>query len=602
MNMANEKIVGETAITEVLTLMKSKDNSLEGAIGVNTTAISGLTNDVSNLTTRMGTAEGNITTNANNISSLNIRVGTTEGDITTLTNRIGDLSSLTTTARTNLVAAINEVDSNCDTNANAISTLNNTTIPTLSLKSETGYSLNLELDTTNYKLVAKLYNKDNTLISTSDEIDLPVESMIVNASYDNTTKDLTFTLQNGNTIVVPLDDIVSGLASQTDLTALTNRVTTNEGSIATINNTIGTLSNLTTTDKTNLVNAINEVDSNCDTNTNNITNMGTRVTNAESAITTNTNNIGTLSSLTTSVQTNLVAAINEVDSNCDTNTSAISTINTTLESKIDGLVILSYGNSTWQDFINAYNKKVVVYCRASSNANPATGSQTRLAFMAYVNNETNPTQVEFQYVRSISSHSASQQGDQVFVYLLKNTNGGTWSVTTREMSTKIVAGTGLSSTYSSGTLTLTADTNNEIAVSTTQPTGDEVLWIDPTEDTLDGIGSEVTNQYSAATDKAYSCAYTNSRFATLTGAYDPDELAITIPYPTGFTKDNCVIISYMYKAGNSSSWDLYRFIERDNQEMWDLVELGTNGVILWGLASNLYDIALDYRITLMRFD
>ena len=549
MNMANEKIVGETAITEVLTLMKSKDNSLEGAIGVNTTAISGLTNDVSNLTTRMGTAEGNITTNANNISSLNIRVGTTEGDITTLTNRIGDLSSLTTTARTNLVAAINEVDSNCDTNANAISTLNNTTIPTLSLKSETGYSLNLELDTTNYKLVAKLYNKDNTLISTSDEIDLPVESMIVNASYDNTTKDLTFTLQNGNTIVVPLDDIVSGLASQTDLTALTNRVTTNEGSIATINNTIGTLSNLTTTDKTNLVNAINEV-----------------------------------------------------DSNCDTNTSAISTINTTLESKIDGLVILSYGNSTWQDFINAYNKKVVVYCRASSNANPATGSQTRLAFMAYVNNETNPTQVEFQYVRSISSHSASQQGDQVFVYLLKNTNGGTWSVTTREMSTKIVAGTGLSSTYSSGTLTLTADTNNEIAVSTTQPTGDEVLWIDPTEDTLDGIGSEVTNQYSAATDKAYSCAYTNSRFATLTGAYDPDELAITIPYPTGFTKDNCVIISYMYKAGNSSSWDLYRFIERDNQEMWDLVELGTNGVILWGLASNLYDIALDYRITLMRFD
>lgn len=117
--------------------------------------------------------------------------------------------------------------------------------------------------------------------------------------------------------------------------------------------------------------------------------------------------------------------------------------------------ILKYGISTWNDFITAYNSKSIVYCRASSAANPASGSQTRMAFMAYVNNETTPTQVEFQYVRSMTSHTATNQGDQVFVYLLKNTNGGTWSVTTREMSTKIVAGAGLSSSYSSGTLTLT---------------------------------------------------------------------------------------------------------------------------------------------------
>lgn len=98
------------------------------------------------------------------------------------------------------------------------------------------------------------------------------------------------------------------------------------------------------------------------------------------------------------------------------------------------MVILSYGSSTWTDFINAYNNNVIVYCRASSNSNPASGSQTRMAFMAYVNNATTPTNVEFQYYRSVSSHSATQMGDQVFVYKLDKTSG--WSVTTREASIK----------------------------------------------------------------------------------------------------------------------------------------------------------------------
>lgn len=117
------------------------------------------------------------------------------------------------------------------------------------------------------------------------------------------------------------------------------------------------------------------------------------------------------------------------------------------------MVILSYGSSTWNNFINAYNSNAVVYCRASSGSNPASGSQTRMAFMAYVNNATTPTEVEFQYYRSVSSHSDSQQGDQVFIYKLTKTGG--WSVTTRNAFTKIVAGTGLSSSYASQTLTIT---------------------------------------------------------------------------------------------------------------------------------------------------
>jgi hypothetical protein len=119
------------------------------------------------------------------------------------------------------------------------------------------------------------------------------------------------------------------------------------------------------------------------------------------------------------------------------------------------MVILSYGNSTWDDFINAYNSNVIVYCRASSNSNPASGSQTRLGFMAYVNNADTPTEVEFQYYRSVNSHSATQQGDQVYVYKLTKTGG--WTVTVREAMSKIVAGTNMTSSYSSGKLTLNCD-------------------------------------------------------------------------------------------------------------------------------------------------
>lgn len=125
-------------------------------------------------------------------------------------------------------------------------------------------------------------------------------------------------------------------------------------------------------------------------------------------------------------------------------------------------VILSYGSSTWNDFISAYNNNAVIYCRASSNNNPGSGAKTRMAFMAYVNKETDPTSVEFQYYRSVSSHSITQQGDQVYIYKLDKTAG--WTVTTREAYTKINVGTGLTSSYSNGVLTITNSSSGLPAV------------------------------------------------------------------------------------------------------------------------------------------
>lgn len=167
------------------------------------------------------------------------------------------------------------------------------------------------------------------------------------------------------------------------------------------------------------------------------------------------------------VQPTLVSGTNIKTVN---NTSLLGSGDITIQEGTE-MVVLAYGKSTWADFISVY-PNAVVYCRASSNSNPASGSQTRMAFMAYVNNETNPTNVEFQYYRSVSSHSATQQGDQVYVYKLDKTAG--WSVTVREATVKIVAGTGLTQQYTANTLTLTA--NSQLPAVTSSDNG-KVLMV-----------------------------------------------------------------------------------------------------------------------------
>lgn len=134
------------------------------------------------------------------------------------------------------------------------------------------------------------------------------------------------------------------------------------------------------------------------------------------------------------------------------------------------MVILKYGISTWNDYITAYNNNCIVYCRASSNSNPATGTQTRLAFMAYVDNEITPTSVEFQYYRSLNKHTDSQQGDQVYVYKLTIANS--WTVTTRNAFSKVIAGDNITSSFvESGTnssITLNADYDSTVTSGSTK--------------------------------------------------------------------------------------------------------------------------------------
>lgn len=170
-----------------------------------------------------------------------------------------------------------------------------------------------------------------------------------------------------------------------------------------------------------------------------------------------------------------------------------------------GLVEMSYGEANaWAKFLTAYQAKQIVYCRASSNANPGTGSQTRKAFMAYVDNAENPTNVEFQYVRSVGTKTAAQPVDQVFVYTLDGRNGGTWTVQTRNMAPKLAQGTNTTVSYSNGTYTISA----------TQPTV-------PTKTSdLANDGSDGTSTYVEANELAT---------VATTGDYDDLTNKPTIP-------------------------------------------------------------------------
>mgnify|MGYP003315570158 CR=1 FL=1 len=191
------------------------------------------------------------------------------------------------------------------------------------------------------------------------------------------------------------------------------------------------------------------------------------------------------------------------------------------------MVILRYGISTWQEFITAYNNNCVVYCRASSNSNPATGSQTRLAFMAYVSNADTPTNVEFQYYRSMNKHTDAQQGDQVFVYKLTNANK--WTVTTRNAFSKVIAGTNLTSSFveseTASSITLSADcdatvTENSTKLITSGAVYDAIVAI-PTFDPTNYYDKTATNNLlDAKMSKTLTATVADVQIATINNAAD----------------------------------------------------------------------------------
>ena len=87
-------------------------------------------------------------------------------------------------------------------------------------------SLSFTVDPSTFILTIKLYNKAGETLSTKS-IDLPLESVVVNGEYDSATQSIILTLQNGNTVPIPVGDIIAGLATTkyVDETVLKGRMT-----------------------------------------------------------------------------------------------------------------------------------------------------------------------------------------------------------------------------------------------------------------------------------------------------------------------------------------------------------------------------------------
>ena len=92
--------------------------------------------------------------------------------------------------------------------------VNNLTYYTL--KTNTGSLIDLEINDTTYVVTLKLKNQDGTVISTK-AIDLPLENVVVSGRYDNTTKKVILTLENGSEVDFSVADLVVGL--QTEITS-----------------------------------------------------------------------------------------------------------------------------------------------------------------------------------------------------------------------------------------------------------------------------------------------------------------------------------------------------------------------------------------------
>lgn len=83
------------------------------------------------------------------------------------------------------------------------------------LPSSTKYwaSLTVSIDS-DYKVTTTLKDQDGNTLGTAQVIDLPLESVVVNGSYNDQTKKIILTLQNGNTIEFSVADLVSWLQSE----------------------------------------------------------------------------------------------------------------------------------------------------------------------------------------------------------------------------------------------------------------------------------------------------------------------------------------------------------------------------------------------------
>lgn len=77
-----------------------------------------------------------------------------------------------------------------------------------------GASLNASINTSTYIMTLQLKDQQGNILGTPQTIDLPLETVVVGGRYDDQTKRVILTLQNGNTINFSIADLIDGLQAE----------------------------------------------------------------------------------------------------------------------------------------------------------------------------------------------------------------------------------------------------------------------------------------------------------------------------------------------------------------------------------------------------
>ena len=195
-------------------------------------SIKNLSNEIDNIEDNLGNAEDSIDALEESIAALDDakQDKLTAGQNITIENDVINAKDTTYTAGRNITIENNVISAKGDDYyAGDGLTLTGTTFaidPTVvatqsdlsnySLTVDTGHSIELTIDHSTYVVSLSLKNSEGTVLGETQTIDLPLESVVVGGSYDSVNKKLILTLNNGNTIDIPVGDLVSGL--QTEIT------------------------------------------------------------------------------------------------------------------------------------------------------------------------------------------------------------------------------------------------------------------------------------------------------------------------------------------------------------------------------------------------
>lgn len=228
-NFKGRMSAAEAAITAEVSRAEGVEGTLSSlTTSVKTNLVAAINSEVSRATTAEGTLNTAITNEVTRAQGAETTLQSNiDAEVTRAEGVEGTLASLTTDAKTNLVAAINEVDAHADANATAISA---------ETTRATGVEGTLASLTTTAKgnLVAAI-NEVNAAVATETTRATGVEGSLASLTTDAK-----------GTLVAAINE-VDAHADAANTAA------------AAVDTKVGSLSSLTTTDKTDIVSAINEV-------------------------------------------------------------------------------------------------------------------------------------------------------------------------------------------------------------------------------------------------------------------------------------------------------------------------------------------------------